>query len=56
MNKRRMQAMAGMIQVNEDENATHHKPCAQVNLKDKNDEFGMDDKDWDVYRSLNKDH
>ena len=48
--------MAGMIQVNEDENATHHHPTAEQNKKDKNDKFGMDDGDWDIYRSLNKDH
>lgn len=42
--------------MNEDENATHHQPSAEQNQKDKNDNFGMDDNDWDVYRSLNKDH
>ena len=50
-NKKRIQAMAGMIEVNENENQTHHQPG-----KEKNDEFGMADEDWDIYRGLNKDH
>jgi hypothetical protein len=43
--------MAGMIEVNENENQTHHQPG-----KEKSDAFGMADEDWDIYRGLNKDH
>ena len=50
-NKRRLQVMAGLIQVNENEDITHHQPGKE---NDKSDMFGMEDDDWDIYRGINK--
>ena len=50
-NKRRLQVMAGLIHVNDNENVTHHMPSKE---NDKGDMFGMEDEDWDIYRGINK--
>ena len=49
--KKRLAAVAGMVNANDTDKLMHHKPGESTSS---DDGFGMNDEDWDVYRDINR--